>query len=196
MSRAANGTLRRDFDARRLAVVLGLLFLALALPSAVLVLQAQQQIRWEAYHQYRLLADELATRVDGELQRAVDAEEARAAGDYRFLVVTGGLANTTALQRSPLARYPVESELPGALGYFQVEADGAFSTPLLPDAAAAAAPADVDPAQWSARLALRDALLDVLTRNALLPAGRATALAANEGGAKKLDAGEIGRAHV
>ncbi|HET9484254.1 MAG TPA: hypothetical protein VFO79_09880, partial [Xanthomonadales bacterium] len=135
--------LRRDFDSRRLALVLVLLFLALALPSAVLILQAQRQIRWEAYHQYRLLADELATRVDGELQRAVGVEEARAAGDYRFVVVTGGVANATALQRSPLARLPVQSAVPGALGYFQVEADGAFSTPLLPSEAAAM-PVDVD----------------------------------------------------
>jgi hypothetical protein len=33
-----------------------------------------------------------------------------------------------------LAEYPVYKELPGVIGYFQVDADGAFTTPLLPPA--------------------------------------------------------------
>jgi signal transduction histidine kinase len=176
-----NAVRRRRFGTRQLAFVLVLLFLALALPSAVLVAQALTQIRWEAYHQYRLLADELATRIDGDLRRAIATEEARSGDDYRFLVVTDGAANATALQRSPLARLPVESPVPGVIGYFQVDADGTLSTPLLPDAADLPA-AQLDAAEWARRRALADAMLDVLTRNALLPRGDAPPRAAAGGG--------------
>jgi signal transduction histidine kinase len=172
----------------RLAALLGLLFLLLAAPSAVLLVQTQRQIEFEAFHQYRTLADELGLRIDAELQRLVAAEEARGYADYRFVVVAGDPATSTALQRSPLARYPVRADLPGVVGYFQVAADGEFSTPLLPDDLA-------DPGRWGIaadeigrRVALRDELLDVLRRNALLerrslpPEAPANAKAAPEGG--------------
>ncbi|HSX60197.1 MAG TPA: HAMP domain-containing sensor histidine kinase [Tahibacter sp.] len=152
----------------RLAALLGLLFVLLAIPSAVLLVQTRRQIEFEAFHQYRTLADELGLRIDAELQRLVAAEEARGYADYRFVVVAGDPATSTALQRSPLARYPVSADLPGVIGYFQVAADGEFSTPLLPDDLA-------DPSRWGLeadevgrRVALRDELLDVLRRNALL----------------------------
>lgn len=152
----------------RLAMLLGLLFLLLAAPSAVLLVQTQRQIEFEAYHQYRTLADELGLRIDAELQRLVAAEETRGYADYRFVVVAGDPATSTVLQRSPLARYPVSADLPGVVGYFQVAADGEFSTPLLPDDLA-------DPGRWGLaadeighRVALRDELLAVLRRNSLL----------------------------
>lgn len=152
----------------RLAALLVLLFVLLAAPSAVLLVQTQRQIEFEAFHQYRTLADELGLRIDAELQRLVAAEEARGYADYRFVVVAGDPATSTVLQRSPLARYPVRADLPGVVGYFQVAADGEFSTPLLPDDLA-------DPGRWGMaadeidrRVALRDELLAVLRHNALL----------------------------
>jgi signal transduction histidine kinase len=152
----------------RLATLLGLLFLLLAAPSAVLLVQTQRQIEFEAYHQYRTLADELGLRIDAELQRLVAAEETRGYADYRFVVVTGDPATATSLQRSPLARYPVQSDLPGVVGYFQVAADGEFSTPLVPDDLADPARWGIGAAEIGLRVALRDELLDVLRRNALL----------------------------
>lgn len=152
----------------RLAALLVLLFVLLAAPSAVLLVQTQRQIEFEAFHQYRTLADELGLRIDAELQRLVAAEEARGYADYRFVVVAGDPTTSTVLQRSPLARYPVHADLPGVVGYFQVAADGEFSTPLLPDDLA-------DPGRWGIaadeidrRVALRDELLAVLRHNALL----------------------------
>ncbi len=41
------------------------------------------------------------------------------------------------MQISPLARYPVNTHIPGLLGYFQVDANGEFTTPLLPENSAA-----------------------------------------------------------
>lgn len=159
----------------RLAVLLGLLFLLLAAPSAVLLVQTRRQIAFEAYHQYRTLADELALRIDAELQRLVAAEEARGYADYRFVVVAGDPATSTALQRSPLAIYPVRADLPGVLGYFQVAADGEFTTPLLPEDLADAERWGLAPEEFGQRVALRDELLDVLRRNALLERSRTSA---------------------
>ncbi len=36
------------------------------------------------------------------------------------------------LQRSPLSTFPVDSAIPGLLGFFQVDSSGRFSSPLLP----------------------------------------------------------------
>ena len=72
-----------------------------------------------------------------ELQRMLAAEEARGYADYGFVVIAGDPNTSKLLQRSPLARYPVQSTLPGLIGYFQTDAAGAFSTPLLPLAASA-----------------------------------------------------------
>lgn len=152
----------------RLRLFLALLFVALMVPSAVLIDQTRHQLKWETFHQYRALADELGRRIDAAVQRMIDAEEARGYADYGFVVLAGDLNTSKLLQRSPLARYPVQSALPGVVGYFQIDADGAFSTPLLPDDLS-------DPELWGLgaieigqRVALRDRMLEVLNRNQLL----------------------------
>jgi len=152
----------------RLRLFLGALLLALALPSAVLVWQTQQQLRFESLHQYRALAEELAVRIDAELQRVVSAEEARTQSEYLFLVVAGDPSTSTMVQRSPLAEFPDQATFPGLIGHFQVDADGSFSTPLLPESVIDNAGFGLDQGDLDKRLALRRQLLDVLSRNQLL----------------------------
>lgn len=154
----------------RLRLLLAALLLALALPSAVLVWQTQQQLRYESLHQYRTLAEEMATRIDLELQRLIALEEARAVGDYRFLVVAGDPASSNLVQRSPLSQLPADAAFPGVLGHFVVDAQGRFSTPLLPDAPANEAELGLDPAELAQRQQLRERLVDVLSGNQLLAA--------------------------
>jgi len=169
------------YSAARLRWLLGGLLLALAVPSAVLVWQTQMQLRWESLHQYRTLAEEMATRIDIELQRLIAIEEARAEGDYQFLVVAGDPNRSTLVQRSPLAQLDLPG-LPGLLGHFSVDAEGRFSTPLLPESIADPASLGLLDAELAQRASLRQALLDVLTSNQLLSADRQRL------GAKKLDA--------
>lgn len=157
----------------RLRLLLGVLFLALALPSALLFWQTQRQIRLEAWHQHRQLAEELTQRIDAGLQRLISAEEARGFAEYRFLTVAGDPGENILAQRSPLATLPREAALPGLLGHFEVGADGAFSTPLLPEPAEDPARYGLDVAEWRERLALRESLLAVLSRNRLLARGAA-----------------------
>ncbi len=110
---------------------LALFFVALAVPTAILIHQAYSQLKWEAFHQHQVLAEELAARIDAQYAQLIDAEEARSFSDYSFLVVAGDPA-ASFVQRSPLSAYPVPIGLPGLIGYFQVDSRGGFTTPLLP----------------------------------------------------------------
>ena len=118
------------WNKNRLRFVLILFFLALAIPTAILIKQAYSQLKWEAFHHYRSQAEELTTRIDQKYKELVEIESARTFTDYSFLNVAG---NTQAqfLQRSPLSSFPLTSKFPGIVGYFQIDNNGEFSTPLL-----------------------------------------------------------------
>lgn len=116
---------------RRLKLALAAFFLALAIPTAMLVWHAYDQLKWEAFYRFRLQAEELTARIDASLAEAMRDAESRGVGDYGFLVIAGD-PSASFVERSPLARFPVESDVPGVLGYFQVDAAGQFSTPLVP----------------------------------------------------------------
>ena len=133
--------LSRNLTRTRLRLLLLLLFGLLAAPTLVLLAQTLRQIRWESYHQYDALAGELALRIDAELQRLIAVEEARGYGDYGFLVADGSAGAGARLQRSELSQDEAHLALPGAIGWFQIDAGGEFSSPLLPDAT-------MDPRDW------------------------------------------------
>ena len=151
---------------RRLRWGLGLFFLALAIPTAALIYHALGQLKWEAFHSQQLLAEELAQRIDAEYRRLIAKEEARPFTDYAFLNIAGSSSNGF-LQRSPLSAFPPEAALPGLIGYFQVDAQGRLSTPLLPidDAAAAYGIADEE---RDRRQALQGQIAQILSQNRLV----------------------------
>ncbi len=169
----------------RLRLGLGLLFVALVAPTAVLVHHAYGQLKWEAFHRHALLAEEFTGRIAARLAAEVAVEEARAVTDYAFLVFQGDPA-TRYVTRSPLAGYPVASELPGALGHFQVDADGRFSSPLLPDSGVDASRYGVGPEELALRRAQVARLQELLGRSRLedeTVAGRTPAAADVDAGA-------------
>jgi signal transduction histidine kinase len=152
---------------RKLRLLLAALFLALAVPAAVLVQQAYKRLAWETFHQQQQLAAELARRIDARLAEVVAAEEARPFTDYSFLTVAGDPASNF-VQRSPLAAFPITAAVPGGLGYFQVDASGSFSSPILPPAGQDAVALGVDGAELDGRRE-RAALIErVLAANRLL----------------------------
>ena len=163
----AAGTLFRAFDARRLRLLITLLFVTLAVPTAVLIWQAYGQLKWEAFYQHRGMAEELTGRIDAELGERIRVAEARSFGDFSFLVVSGDPA-ANFLQRSPLSEYPVPQDLPGVIGYFQVDSDGSFRTPLLPPAGAAVDKLGIPPDELEQRRALADRIHSVLADNRLV----------------------------
>lgn len=119
------------WDKKRLRFVLILFFFALAIPTAILIKQAYSQLKWEAFHHYRSQAEELSMRIDLRYKELIEIESARAFTDYSFLNIAGDIQNQV-LQRSPLSTFPVNSEFPGIMGYFQIDNNGQFTTPLLP----------------------------------------------------------------
>ncbi|MEE8365849.1 MAG: sensor histidine kinase, partial [Gammaproteobacteria bacterium] len=118
---------------RRLKLLLFILFVALAFPSAILVYQAYGQLKWEAFYQHQRLARELTLRIDARFAELMAREENRSFADYEFLNVAGG-DGSTFLQLSPLSKFPLKSDIPGLIGYFQVDAQGQLQTPTVPKA--------------------------------------------------------------
>jgi signal transduction histidine kinase len=165
-------------DLRGLRLVLALFFLALTLPSALLIRHAWGQLKWSAFHQQQVLAEEVAGRIDGRFAGLIEREEARSFADYAFLVVEGDPAQNF-VQRSPLSAYPVENDIPGLVGWFQVDEDGAFSTPLVP-AGTDAASYGVSSEELARRLDLQTRIWQILSVNRLVQKNEAKA---NEGGA-------------
>jgi signal transduction histidine kinase len=157
----------KRLDKKKLRRWLLIFFLSLAVPAAVLVQQSYSRLKWETFHQHRLMAEELTRRIDNQLLRLIDGEAERPFTDYAFLNVAGAPA-AGFLQRSPLSQYPVQAEIPGLIGYFQVDAAGRLSTPVLPE--------DVDKAEryglaepdLAARIALQDRIRQILSENRLV----------------------------
>jgi signal transduction histidine kinase len=154
-------------DERRIRYLLAAFFVALAVPAVLLIAQAYSQLKWEAFRSTQVLAEDLAVRVDADLRTAVAAEEARSFGDYAFLVVEGDAA-ANFVQRSPLSAFPVVSAIPGALGYFQVDAQGRLTTPLLPETGVDAATYGITADEQAARLTLAATIREVLAQNRLV----------------------------
>ena len=123
--------MRLGLNKRRLRLSLSLFLLALILPSSVLIYQAFSQLKWESFRHHQMMAEEVAARIDDHLKRLVEKEEARSFSDYSFLNVASNV-NIKLLQPSPLSALPYDTELPGMIGYFQVDNEGGFSSPLLP----------------------------------------------------------------
>jgi signal transduction histidine kinase len=158
----------RDWDERRVRRTLALFFLVLAVPAVLLVGQAYRQLRFEALSRAQGSAQELAARVDAELRSAVAREEAHTFADYAFLVPRGD-ADAGSFARSALAAFPVESAVPGVIGYFQVDAAGLLTTPLLPAGGADSSAYGITENERRARLALEAEIRAILTENHLVP---------------------------
>jgi signal transduction histidine kinase len=154
-------------DRKTLRRWLAVFFLALAIPTGILVYQAYSQLKWEAFHQYRVLAEELAARIDARIIALVNTEEARSFADYAFLNVAGDPA-ASFLQRSPLSAWPPASPVPGLIGYFQVDTEGAFTTPLVPAAGTVASTYGIAAGELEQRLALQQQIEQILSRNRLV----------------------------
>ena len=172
-------TLMKGFDKGRLKRLLAFFFMALAIPTGVLIWQAYSQLKWEAFHQYRGMAEELTSRIDSSLIDRINIAEARSFADYTFLVVSGD-PSANFVQRSPLSELPVTQDLPGVMGYFQVGTEGEFSSPLLPQSHSEPASFGIGAAEYDLRLHLSQQIQAILSDNRLVryqPAGLKPGLA-------------------
>jgi len=150
---------------RRLTLLLVLFFVALALPTSILVYQAYGQLKWEAFYQHQRLARELTLRIDGGFRDLIEREENRPISDYEFLNVSGS-EGSAFLQRSPLSQFPLEVEVPGLLGYFQVDASGQLRTPIVPEANASSY--GISPSELRQREQQEGSVRGILDQNRLV----------------------------
>jgi len=150
---------------RRLRILLLLFFVALAAPTIVLVYQAYGQLKWEAFHQHQQLAREMALRIDTRFNDLIAREESRSFSDYSFLNVTGS-EGSSFLQRSPLSGFPLESDIPGLVGYFQVDAQNQLATPIVPQSNATGY--GISAIEFDQRVALENRIRDILDQNRLV----------------------------
>lgn len=161
------GRLTRGLDEKRLKVLLAAFFIALALPTAVLIWQGFSQLKWESFHQHRVLAEALTNRIDAELGQMIIEADRQSFADYGFLIVTGD-PDANFVQRSPLSVFPVEADIPGVLGYFQVGVDGEFSTPILPAAGADYSTLGISNDEMKSRSNLAEEIRIILAENELI----------------------------
>ena len=150
---------------RRLRIMLLLFFTALAVPTVVLVYQAYGQLKWEAFHQHQQLAREMALRIDTRFNDLIAREESRSFSDYSFLNVIGS-DGSSFLQRSPLSAFPPETDIPGLVGYFQVDAENQLATPIVPQSNASGYGISIR--ELRERVALENRIRDILDQNRLV----------------------------
>lgn len=156
-----------NMDETRLRRWLVAFFLAIAIPASLLIVQTFSQLKWESFHQQRGLAEELSKRIETQFSQLINTEEARPFTDYAFLNLAGD-PEANFLQLSPIARYPVATEIPGLIGYFQLDANGDLSTPFVPIDFSRFSSYGIADDEQSARLALQTQIYEILSRNHLL----------------------------
>ncbi|MFB1485843.1 MULTISPECIES: ATP-binding protein [unclassified Thiocapsa] len=178
------------WNPRRLRLVLGLFFVALAIPAGLLIHQALGHLKWAAFRQHQLLAEELAARIDRGLRDRVREEETRVVTDYGFLVATED-GTGSLRQRSPLARFPVSGALPGLVGHFQVDAGGTLTTPLVPRRSEDGRDLGIAPDELAGREALEAHIRGILTDNRLVQSARIEADAVPAGRRDKDSPGPV-----
>ncbi|EXJ14228.1 sensor histidine kinase [Imhoffiella purpurea] len=148
--------------------------LALAVPSLLLVDKAYDQIKWESFRQQQIAAEAFAARVDDRLADLVRQEDARGIDDYGF---ASGDAGRGYRRRSPLSDLSASQGIPGLIGWFQVRADGRFSSPIVPEPDLPPSEFGIDPSELALRQAQAQRIEGILIGNRLV-----------ERGARELDA--------
>lgn len=149
----------------RLRKLMCLFFLAMAIPTAFLVYKSYDQLKWEAFFQHRQLAEELSNRIDEKLVEFVEREQRRPFGDYSYATSKG---DEKFLARSPLSVFPLPVDSPGVVGYFQIDANGLFSSPLLPVSEQVSADLTVSLDNRSQREELQQQVEEILSSNQLV----------------------------
>ena len=113
--------LRRQFAVFTLVLVVGFV---------LIVLRFVQQLGREERSLARGYAEQVFDQVQQQQRWLLEAEEGRPFGEFRYFYSVSGLSGVS-LARSPLSRLPGDDSR-GLVGYFQIDPDGAVTTPYLP----------------------------------------------------------------
>lgn len=157
----------------RLKVTLLLFLLCVSLPIFLLFERVYQQMQSDSFYELRRQAEDLVSRVDQKTLELLEEEEKRAFADYGFLSVekVSLLKGGSAVKFSPLSQFPVKGNIPGLIGYFQLDPDGTFRSPVLPDLSEAELERfqiALSKEDYQKRLAVKEKLEEILRNNQLL----------------------------
>lgn len=128
-------TLPAKKQKQRLAWVLLVFALALSIPVYFLLNTVYSQLETEAYFHSRHQAQTLVDQIDLNLQHILETEQNRPIAEYQFFNVMENplLSETASVKFSPLSEVPPKTDLKGLIGYFQINTDGSFHIPALPE---------------------------------------------------------------
>ena len=119
---------------RRYALWLAVFGIVLVLPVALLLLRVHQQLRHEVFFQYQSASVELLNRVNERVYEILKPESERPFDQYSFWSVPqNALVPEQTLNVSPLAQMAQQTSVPGVIGYFQIDPDGSFHSPVVPE---------------------------------------------------------------
>ena len=145
---------------RKLRLYFALFFVLLTIPIVVLLSPTYSNLEEESFFFYRRSAEGVVSAVHQQLAVSLAGEEQRPYTHYRYIhVADQPVPQQEGLNLSPLASFPVQSETPGILGYWQIDSNGSFNTPLLPDEATGEG---VSVSDREARERLKDQLASLL----------------------------------
>jgi len=119
---------------RRLFCWLLAFFIAIAVPVYFLLHKVYSQLENENWYRQRNQAELLVERIEQQLLDKLQVEQDRPIAEYSFFnVLENRLLQSSTLNFSPLSELPPESEIPGLVGYFQIDSNGIFHIPALPE---------------------------------------------------------------
>lgn len=108
------------------------LFFLIAIPSYFLFQWSIKQLKWEQVYQYRQNAEDVSVHINESLENFYHEIESLSISDFSFLKIEGD-ESYNFINRSELSRLPVKWKKQGVIGFFQVDDEGKFSSPVLPD---------------------------------------------------------------
>lgn len=120
---------------KRLRWVLILFFVLLSLPVYYLLQTVYSQLESEAYFIARHQAETLVDQIELKLKDLLEAEQNRPIAEYQFFNVMENplLSESAGVKFSPLSEIPPKTDIEGLVGYFQINTDGSFHLPALPE---------------------------------------------------------------
>lgn len=126
--------LNPDQSKKRLLYWLLVFFFAISVPVYFLLHKVYSQLDNETWYRQRNQAEALVERIERHWLEKLQPEQDRPIAEYSFFnVLENPLLQSSTVNFSPLAELPPKSDLPGLIGYFQIDPDGSLHLPALPE---------------------------------------------------------------
>lgn len=130
-----NTALNPGKQKKRLRWILLCFFIAPSIPVYYLLQTVYSQLENEAYFTARHQAEKLVDQIELNLQHTLETEQNRPIAEYSFFNVLENplLSESSGIKFSPLSEIPPKTDIKGLIGYFQINTDGSFHLPALPE---------------------------------------------------------------